>query len=41
LAPKAEVTIYPWKEPKDLIAPTVERVRAFLKQHEPVASGAD
>src|SRR6266567_991616 len=38
LAPKAEVTIYPWKEPKDLIAPTVERVRTFLKEHQPVAT---
>jgi len=38
LAPKAEVTIYPWKEPRELIAPTVERVRAFLKEHEPVTS---
>jgi pimeloyl-ACP methyl ester carboxylesterase len=38
LAPKAEVTIYPWKEPKELIAPTVERVRNFLKQHQPVAA---
>lgn len=39
LAPKAEVTIYPWKEPKELIPPTVERVRQFLKQHQPVATG--
>jgi pimeloyl-ACP methyl ester carboxylesterase len=39
LAPKAEVTIYPWKEPKELIPQTVERVRAFLKDHQLVASG--
>jgi len=39
LAPKAEVTIYPWKDPKDLIPETVERVRTFLKEHQPVASG--
>jgi len=38
LAPNADVTIYPWKEPKDLIPPTVERVRNFLKEHQPVAS---
>ena len=39
LAPNAEVTIYPWKDPKDLIPPTVEKVRTFLKEHQPVASG--
>jgi pimeloyl-ACP methyl ester carboxylesterase len=39
LAPKAEVTVYPWKDPKDLIPQTVERVRTFLKEHQPVASG--
>ena len=38
LAPKAEVTLYPWKEPKELIAPTVEQVRSFLKAHQPAAS---
>jgi pimeloyl-ACP methyl ester carboxylesterase len=38
LAPNAEVTPYPWKDPKELIPPTVERVRSFLKAHEPVAA---
>jgi pimeloyl-ACP methyl ester carboxylesterase len=38
LAPNAEVTMYPWKEPKDLIPQAVERVRTFLKAHEPVTS---
>jgi pimeloyl-ACP methyl ester carboxylesterase len=38
LAPKAEVTNYPWKDPKELIAPAVERVRQFLKAHEPVTA---
>ena len=38
LAPNGEVTIYPWKEPKELISPTVERVRSFLKAHEPVTA---
>jgi pimeloyl-ACP methyl ester carboxylesterase len=37
LAPNGEVTIYPWKEPKELIPEVVERVRSFLKAHEPVA----
>jgi pimeloyl-ACP methyl ester carboxylesterase len=38
LAPKAEVTLYPWKEPKDLIPQAVRHVRAFLRAHQPVAS---
>jgi pimeloyl-ACP methyl ester carboxylesterase len=38
LAPKSEVSDYPWKEPKDLIPAAVERVRTFLKQHQPVAA---
>jgi pimeloyl-ACP methyl ester carboxylesterase len=35
LAPNAEVTIYPWKDPKDLIPKAVGHVRSFLKAHEP------
>jgi hypothetical protein len=38
LAPKAEVTVYPWKEPKDLWVKTVQQVRDFLKAHQPVAA---
>jgi hypothetical protein len=38
LAPKAEVTVYPWKEPKDLWGKTVQQVRDFLKAHQPVAA---
>jgi pimeloyl-ACP methyl ester carboxylesterase len=38
LAPNAEVTMYPWKDPKELIPQAVERVRTFLKAHEPVTS---
>ena len=38
LAPNAEVSMYPWKQPKDLIPAAVARVRTFLKAHEPVAS---
>ena len=38
LAPKAEVSMYPWKEPKDLIPQAVELVRSFLKAHQPVAA---
>jgi pimeloyl-ACP methyl ester carboxylesterase len=37
-APNAEVTIYPWKEPKDLIPQAVQHVRSFLKAHQPVSA---
>jgi hypothetical protein len=39
LAPKAEVTVYPWREPKDLLAKTVNQVRDFLQAHQPVPAG--
>jgi hypothetical protein len=39
LAPRAELSMYPWKDPKDLIPQAVEQVRAFLKAHQPVAAG--
>jgi pimeloyl-ACP methyl ester carboxylesterase len=35
LAPNAEVSVYPWKEPAELKARTINRVRAFLKRHQP------
>jgi hypothetical protein len=38
LAPKAEVTVYPWREPKDLLAKTVNQVRDFLRAHQPVTA---
>jgi hypothetical protein len=38
LAPKAEVTVYPWKEPKDLWVKTVQQVRDFLKAHQPATA---
>ena len=37
LAPKAEVSMYPWKEPKDRIPLAVRQVRSFLKAHRPVS----
>jgi len=36
LAPNAEVTVYPWKDPPELKARTINRVRTFLKAHQPV-----
>ncbi|HMA75243.1 MAG TPA: alpha/beta hydrolase [Xanthobacteraceae bacterium] len=38
LAPNAEVTVYPWKEPPELKARTINRVRSFLKAHLPVTA---
>jgi pimeloyl-ACP methyl ester carboxylesterase len=38
LAPKAEVSIYPWKEPKERIPLAVRHVRTFLQAHRPAAS---
>lgn len=35
LAPKAEVTVFPWAEPKDLLAKTINQVRTFLLAHQP------
>jgi hypothetical protein len=34
----AEVTVYPWKEPPELKARTINRVRTFLKAHQPVTA---
>jgi pimeloyl-ACP methyl ester carboxylesterase len=33
LAPKAEVSIYPWKEPKERIPLAVRQIRSFLRAH--------
>jgi hypothetical protein len=38
LAPKAEVSLYPWKEPKDQIPQAVRQVRDFLRAHHPVTA---
>ncbi len=35
LAPKAEVTVYPGKESKDVLAKTINQVRDFLLAHQP------
>jgi hypothetical protein len=29
------VSVYPWKEPPELKARTINRVRTFLKRHQP------
>jgi hypothetical protein len=38
LAPKAEVTIYPWKDTPELKQQAVRHVRDFLHAHQPVTS---
>jgi pimeloyl-ACP methyl ester carboxylesterase len=38
LAPKAEVSIYPWKEPKERIPLAVRQIRSFLRAHRPAAT---
>jgi pimeloyl-ACP methyl ester carboxylesterase len=38
LAPKAEVSIYPWKEPKERIPLAIRQVRSFLRAHRPASS---
>ena len=38
LAPKAEVSIYPWKEPKERIPLAVRQVRSFLRAHRPASA---
>jgi pimeloyl-ACP methyl ester carboxylesterase len=38
LAPNAEVTVYPWKDPPELKARTISRARNFLKAHQPMTA---
>jgi pimeloyl-ACP methyl ester carboxylesterase len=35
LAPKSEVSLFPWKEPKDRIPVAVRQARSFLRAHRP------
>ena len=37
LAPNAEVSMFPWKEPKERIPLAVRQIRSFLRAHRPVA----
>jgi pimeloyl-ACP methyl ester carboxylesterase len=38
LAPKAEVSMFPWKEPKERIPLAVRQIRSFLKAHRPASA---
>jgi pimeloyl-ACP methyl ester carboxylesterase len=35
LAPNAEITVYPWKEPAELKQRTIDRVRKFFRENRP------
>ena len=37
LAPKAEVSMFPWKEPKERIPLAIRQIRSFLRAHRPSA----
>ena len=38
LAPKAEVSMFPWKEPKERIPLAIRQIRSFLRAHRPAAA---
>ncbi len=38
LAPKSEVGIFPWKEPKERVPIAVRQVRSFLRAHRPATA---
>ncbi len=35
LAPRSEVSLFPWKEPKERIPIAVRQIRSFLRAHQP------
>jgi len=37
LCPNADITVFPWREPPELKARTIEKVRRFLRAHRPAA----
>jgi len=37
LAPNAEVSMFPWKEPKERIPLAVRQIRSFLRAHRPAS----
>jgi pimeloyl-ACP methyl ester carboxylesterase len=38
LAPKAEVSMFPWKEPKERIPLAVRQIHSFLRAHRPLSA---
>ena len=41
LAPKAQVSLYPWKDTEDHLRQAVQHVRRFLRAHQPVKAAAE
>jgi len=39
LAPNGQASLYPWKDPKDLIPLAVRHIRTFLRAHQPGRNG--
>jgi hypothetical protein len=40
LAPRSVSTVFPWREPAELKARTIEQVREFLRGHVPARAAA-
>jgi len=40
LAPKAQSTVYPWRDPPELKGQIIEQVREFLRAHQAVRAAA-
>ena len=38
LAPNAEVSLFPWKEPKERVPLAVRQIRSFLRAHRPTGN---
>jgi hypothetical protein len=38
LAPKSEVSMFPWKDPKERIPLAVRQIHSFLKAHRPAST---
>jgi hypothetical protein len=38
LAPNAEVSMFPWKEPKERIPLAIRQIRSFLRAHRPATA---
>ena len=38
LAPRSEVSLYPWKEPRERIPLAVRQIRSFLRAHRPATA---
>jgi hypothetical protein len=40
LAPRAEASLYPWKDTEDHLRQAVHHVRTFLRAHQPMRAAA-